>query len=60
MKISQLTAPLGLLSLALVASAASVHALDEGQADAASANPIRKVMTMLQMVQKTVAAEGAK
>merc|ERR1719316_2069761 len=45
-----------LVALVLVASAPSSLAADSGAR--ASANPIRKVVTMLQMMQKKVAADG--
>jgi len=48
-----------LLALVLTAAAASVAVKGEANSDAA-ANPIRKVVTMLQAMQKKVTAEGKK
>jgi len=48
-----------LLFVVLVVGAVSEHALQK-QSDASTANPIRKVVSMLQMMQKKVAAEGEK
>merc|ERR1719498_954439 len=49
---------MGLLFLALVVAPAAVHAAQAEESSAA--NPIRKVVTMLQMMQNKVKAEGEK
>jgi len=50
----------GLLCFVLLASTISVHAIEGSQSALNAANPIRKVVTMLQMMQKKVVAEGEK
>jgi chromosome segregation ATPase len=50
----------GLLCVVLLAGTASVHAIEGSQSALNAANPIRKVVTMLQMMQKKVVAEGEK
>jgi len=45
--------------LFLLASVASAAALSEADGSANAANPIRRVVSMLQMMQKKIAAEGA-
>jgi len=46
--------------LALVALSMTAHAVDDQDVSANAANPIRKVVTMLQNMQKKVEAEGKK
>jgi len=51
---------MGLLLIVLVAGASSVEAAHQNQAALYAANPVRKVVTMLQMMQKKVSEEGDK
>jgi hypothetical protein len=49
-----------LIGLLIHSSSASVSGFDQSADQAAASNPIRKVVTMLQAMQKKVAAEGEK
>jgi len=51
---------MGLLLIVLVAGTSSVQSAEQSQAALNAANPIRKVVTMLQMMQKKVNKEGEK